>query len=384
MKIAHLCLSCFYIDEYAYQENILARKHSQQGHDVVVIASTETFNSKKSITYVKPGRYKGSDGFEIIRLPYGFKPHTLAKKIRWYPMLRFELEKFEPDLIFFHGLSAQALYSASKYVKSHPSCRLIVDCHEDFNNSAKGILSKYFLHMLFYRSIFQLALPNISKVLAVTIESLDFSTKFYGSPANKTSLLPLGGFLLTQDELKIARTNFRKLLNLKDSDIVIAQTGKLDSSKQLEEALAAFTATKDPELFFVIIGEMSSEVESRCISYIESDKRIKFLGWQSPDHLKLTLAGVDFFLQPFGQTVTTQQAMCSSCAILVQDLPSHRWIFNQNGKLFRDSSELLETFSWLSQNKEKTPKMRESSYLFAKNHLDYEKISKISIMENLS
>ena len=42
MRILHLCLSCFYIDGYNYQENILPRINHEDGHDVRILASTET------------------------------------------------------------------------------------------------------------------------------------------------------------------------------------------------------------------------------------------------------------------------------------------------------------------------------------------------------
>jgi hypothetical protein len=44
MKIVHMCLSCFYIDGYFYQENEIIRQNVDDGHDVVVIASTESYD----------------------------------------------------------------------------------------------------------------------------------------------------------------------------------------------------------------------------------------------------------------------------------------------------------------------------------------------------
>ena len=46
MRILHLCLSAFYIDEAGYQENHLVQQHVKDGHEVLVIASTETFDGK--------------------------------------------------------------------------------------------------------------------------------------------------------------------------------------------------------------------------------------------------------------------------------------------------------------------------------------------------
>ena len=60
MKILHCCLSCFYIDGYSYQENELIREHVQAGHDVLVLASTESFDETQKKTYLNPGEYIGN------------------------------------------------------------------------------------------------------------------------------------------------------------------------------------------------------------------------------------------------------------------------------------------------------------------------------------
>ena len=75
MKILHLCLSCFYIDDAGYQENQLVRQHVRDGHEVLVIASTETFDGRGGLTYTEPKTYTGSDGARVIRIPY----------VRWLP-----------------------------------------------------------------------------------------------------------------------------------------------------------------------------------------------------------------------------------------------------------------------------------------------------------
>jgi len=70
MKILHCCLSNFYIDNYNYQENMLVREHVKLGHDVRVLASTETYNSDGLFTYTDAGSYMGSDGALVTRVPY--------------------------------------------------------------------------------------------------------------------------------------------------------------------------------------------------------------------------------------------------------------------------------------------------------------------------
>ena len=46
MKIVHLCLSAFFIDNYSYQENMLPKYHVKMGHKVTVIASIFSFNNE--------------------------------------------------------------------------------------------------------------------------------------------------------------------------------------------------------------------------------------------------------------------------------------------------------------------------------------------------
>ena len=44
MRILHLCLANFYIDNYSYQENMLPKYHKMMGHYVSVIASKVSFD----------------------------------------------------------------------------------------------------------------------------------------------------------------------------------------------------------------------------------------------------------------------------------------------------------------------------------------------------
>ncbi len=42
MEILHLCLGNYFVDGYGYQENIITKMHKRQGHEVLIVASTET------------------------------------------------------------------------------------------------------------------------------------------------------------------------------------------------------------------------------------------------------------------------------------------------------------------------------------------------------
>lgn len=376
MKVLHVCICGPFTDELAYQENELIAQHVGLGHDVTVIAATDTYGSDKQLIHAKAGTMQLSCGAKLIRLPYPWGLRGwLATKVRAHRGMRECIECIQPDRIFFHGLTAWDLLTVAAYVRRNPSVKLFADCHEDFNNSAMSWTSRELLHKRFYKPIFRRCMDQISQVLCVTVESLDFAVDFYGSDRAKTRMYPLGGVIETAAVSAGRRADFRSRLEFTDADLVITQTGKLDRTKKLTLALRAFRANPSPRLKFVIAGRMTDEVRVECLPLIKADKRIINLGWQSTDELRTVLAGSDFFLQPFGQTVTTQMAMCHGCVILAQDLPSHRWLVGDNGKLFRDAGELEATFQWVVENQERVEQLRQASIRFAEANLDYRKLA---------
>lgn len=71
MKIVHLCLSAFFIDNYSYQENILPKYHVKMGHVVTVIASLFTYNKEgKGCMLEGYTEYDDRNGYHVVRLPY--------------------------------------------------------------------------------------------------------------------------------------------------------------------------------------------------------------------------------------------------------------------------------------------------------------------------
>ena len=70
MKIVHICLGCFYIDNYSYQENMIPKFHKKMGYEVEIIASTLSFNRSGESCYVDAGVYTNEYGIKVTRLPY--------------------------------------------------------------------------------------------------------------------------------------------------------------------------------------------------------------------------------------------------------------------------------------------------------------------------
>lgn len=372
MKIAHLCLSCFYIDGYSYQENELVAQHVAEGHDVVVIASTETYGPDRRLTYVKPGEYLGSDGARVIRLGYrkGL-PHVVARKIRAHPGLYKLLQKEAPDIILFHGLCGWELKTVARYKRAYPGTSLFVDSHEDANNSARTAISKYFLHMSIYRPIILRALKSVEKVLCVSMDTIEFVKKFYGVPEHLVEFYPLGGKIFSDEEYAVRRAAARYTYDLADSNVLFVQSGKIDASKKLLESLAAFSRTEGRQYRFLIAGHISDSIREQVSAFLRKDARIKYVGWKSPEELRDLLCAADVYVQPGTQSATMQMSLCCRCVVILDDVRSHKPFVDGNGWLVGGGLSLEQAFTAVSENVGDLREMSARSGEIASRLLDY-------------
>lgn len=372
MKIVHFCLSCFYIDGYRYQENELVRQHVENGHDVTVIASTETYIDNMTLGYISPSTYIGSDGAKVIRLPYaGPFPHVIKRKIRAHPKVMDLLNSIRPDVIMFHGLCGWELRTVTKYKRLNPQVKLYLDSHEDANNSATGFLSRNILHRLFYKPLIAASLSSVDKILCVSLETINFCKEFYDIPMQMLEFYPLGGNLLTDEEYDYVRTSTRLNLNLKTDDIVFVQSGKFDSKKRLDESLIAFSLLKNRHFRFLIVGNVLEGGGAKSMELINADARISYLGWQSSDNLYRILCAADVYVQPGSQSATMQMSLCTRCAVILADTPSHSPFVNGNGWVVNDFDSICAAFSQVEFNSTKLESMANCSKEIATNLLDY-------------
>lgn len=372
MKIAHLCLSCFYVDGFAYQENQLVQQNIADGHEVYVIASTEQIDRAGQLVFGDQGRYTGTDGAPVERLPYRrFLNRGFGRKLRLHPGVYVRLAAIRPDVILFHGACGGELLAAGRYVRDNPHVRLYVDSHEDFVNSARGFVSKWILHYGYYRPILRHVLPQITRILPVSISCQDFLSRLYGVPDSMMEFYPLGGDIIPDGEYEQLRTASRDALGLQPDDVLIVQSGKIDRSKKLLEALKAFHAQPDRRMHFIIAGRLGADVEAQVQALIGVDSRIRFIGWQNAEELKALLCAADVYCQPGTQSATMQMAVCCRCAILLDDIPSHRPYLDENGWLVKDDATLRAVFMELPQTTGNLMEMSIQSSKLALRMLDY-------------
>lgn len=376
MKILHLMLSNFYIDNANYQENAIARQNKIDGHDVRIIASTEVFVKNNTLGLISPRSYVNEDGIPVERIPYtNFYNKFISKKIRAYTDLYGLISHFAPDIIFFHGAAAYALVTVAQYKKNNPHIKFYVDSHEDYHNSGRNFLSRNILHKIFYKKILHKCLPHINKIFYISYESMIYLKERYGISDSYLQFFPLGGFIPDIEMRRNVRKKIRAELGIDEEHILLIHSGKLDSKKKTIETVNAVTRVASQKLRLVIIGSTEEKISASIKSIIESDRRIRYLGWLNSNLLQDYLCAGDLYVQLGTQSATMQNALCCGCAAAVYPYESHKYLLKDSVFYIESMDDLIVLLESISANKSILETKRLESYNLAKTLLDYKILS---------
>lgn len=356
---------------------MLVKEHVKSGHDVLVLASTETFNENKVLSYVEPFDYMGSDGARVIRLAYrSFLPHYVMTKLRMHSKVYRILEDFKPDIIMFHGMCGFELLTVAQYVKKNPETIFYADSHEDFNNSARTFMAVNSLYRLYYYPIIRLSKKYIEKVFYITYETRDFCKKIYRLSDEQIEFLPLGGSVLSDNEYNLIRQDKRNNMGISPDEIIFFQSGKFDKKKKLLESVSSFSKIENDNFKFIVAGSLDKEIESDFKKLLAKDSRITYIGWVESDELLELLCMCDVYVQPGTQSATMQMSVSARCPVILADVPSHQHSFYENGFLVGSTGQLTNAFKEISNNPDILNRMSENSFTYAKENLDYSKLAK--------
>lgn len=376
MRILHLMLSNFYIDGFGYQENVLPKQNHIDGHEVKIIASTETFDTSGNLTYVVPSQYTTEYGVDIVRLPYSrFLPHTVIKKVRAYPGVYQLMEEFKPDVVLHHGAQAYELLTLAQYKKHNPGVKIYLDSHADFHNSATVALSREILHKRFYGPIVRKTIPFFEKILCLSLEAMDFLNQMYGVPFNRMEFYPLGGTILDDEERTLRRNDKRQELAIADQDVLMLHTGKMNMKKRTVELLTVFSQTTNERFRLVLAGSLGDDIRDIVEPIIGADKRINFVGWQNVDALQDLLCATDLYLQPGSQSATMQNALSCACPVMLYPYKSHEPYLKDNGFLVESIDDMADVFSKIAMQPTILKDMSGASLRIARELLDYRKLA---------
>ena len=376
MKILHICLANFFIDNYSYQENMLPKYHAAMGHDVEVLASLESFDKDgKTCLLEHGGKYKNEYNIPVTRLEY--KDSFGARKLRHYKGTYEELERVNPDIIFIHGCQFCDIKYVVKYLQNHKNVRVYVDNHADFSNSARNWISKNILHKIIWRSCAKKIEPYTKKFYGVLPARVKFLQNVYKLPKEKCELLIMGA-----DDDAVAKAadpdkigELRCKYGVADGDFLIVTGGKIDLFKT--QTLLLMEAVKDIEnvkllVFGSVVPEMKEQFDKLC------GDNIIYIGWiNAPDSYKY-FAACDFAVFPGRHSVFWEQVAAQAKPMIVKywDGTTHVDIGGNVRFLYKDSvSEIKEEIEYVKDNFDF---MKDAANAAAKNFL-YSDIARRSI-----
>lgn len=350
MKILHLCLGNFFIDNYSYQENLLPKYHVKQGHDVKVIASLFTFDEQGRGTYLSgPLRYQDKAGFSVVRLEYR-KPTRLNRFFRHYKGLLEEIEDFHPDVIFSHNVSYGDTVVVANYIKNHRNVKLFADNHADYVNSARNWLSNHVLHRIIWRYYAHKIEPYLIKCYGVTPMRCRFLREMYHINPKLIEYLPLG---VDDDSIPKDRNNVRDLirkeLRCEDADFLIFTGGKIDYLKNTHILLDALNQLNNPRIHLVICGVLTSQMEY-LNEIIRNNAHIHYLGWCNAERVIDCMVASDVACFPGTHSTLWEQSIGVGLPLVVKCWPEMEHV-NVNGNCIfvrgDDKEELKNVISGL-------------------------------------
>lgn len=307
MKIVHLCLSNFFIDNYSYQENMLTKYHAKMGHEVTVIASLVSFNKEgKFCLLPSPSVRMDDNGYKVIRLAYK-NPLIINRTLRRYENFYEILAVEKPDIIFTHCLSFADTTILVKYLKKHPNVRVYGDNHTDFINSARNFISMNVLHKIIWRYYARKIQPYLTKCYGVTPMRCRFLKEIYKINPGIVEFLPMGvdDEAIPVDRVGVRET-VRKELGIPNDAFLIMTGGKIDKLKNTHVLLEAIMRINNPNLHLVICGVLAPEME-----YLKQqfNSNIHYLGWCNAQRVMDCMVASDLACFPGTHSTLWEQAV---------------------------------------------------------------------------
>ena len=378
MRILHLCLSCFYIDEYGYQENILPKYNKIHGHEVLIIASTETYIDNTRLGYVDSRKYTTEYGVSIIRLPYvNLISPIVTHKIRLYKGLYKAIEEFSPDVVFSHGLEYLSIKTVTRYINRHSHVTFYADTHTAFFNSGRNWISLNILHKLIYRNAMRPAIPLLKKYFYVGPGERIFSNQVYKIPDDLMELFPLGGTVFDDATYFEKRNKVRNELGVSENEFLFVHSGKMNKDKRVIELIKGFKERREKTGMLIIIGSVDDDIAEQFYNLIEMDSTIKYLGWKSPEELQNYLCAADLYCQPGSVSSTMQTSVCCRCPVLVnKDAPYHFCDEFDNLIWIDTIEDIADVFNTIINGGIDLKKMSINSKACADRFFDYESLSR--------
>ncbi len=335
MRIVHICLACFYIEGWGYQENLLPKYHAKAGNQVMVLTSDYVFNSRGESAVKQESDYVNQ---------YGIHVKVLHKSSRFgkYKNLYGELAAYSPDIIFVHGGQFAALKDVAAYCKKHKATKLFIDQHADFYNTPIDSFKQRIVARWVYGRWIRKCVPIATRFWGVTPWRCQYLHEAYGVPKKKIGLLVLGGDdeEIPFDRAEEIRKTIRKELKIEENAFVVVTGGKIDLEKNIHLLAQAIKEMNRSDVQLVIFGQPNAAMEDTMRNIAETEN-CHFIGWIDSKKVYDYFLASDLAVFPGTHSVLWEQACASGIPALFKNWEGmHHVRVNGNSEfLYQDSAE---------------------------------------------
>lgn len=374
MKIAHICLSSAYIDNWGYQENLLPEYLSKFGSENFVITSNDCLPSYLNQT-VKDEVIAKGNSYKVGNVNiHKIRGRRLTSSVLIPHGLKKILTLLEPDVIFHHGISPTTLPIASKYAKKH-SCKLFVDNHADEINMSKNKLWVIFYYKFLSRLSCLIRKATYTKFYGVTNSRCDFINKYFGVPKSKIELLPIGADTDLADTLN-SKKELREKYHLSPDEKVVVSGGKMGISKgtlNLINAIEELGAIHKIRL--ILFGKFEDNETSKLA---KSKDFVTIYGWCDRIKTLELLKLADVACWPIHHTTLNEDSIAVETPLIIRKTRTTEHLVEGNGEWLEIGSkdELYEAIDlFFNNNKDNYI----ASCRILKEKLSYNNIAQIII-----
>jgi len=381
MKIAHICLACFYVDNMAYQENLLPKYHAQE-HEVYILTSDYAFDGSGKRTKKEKKEYINE---------YGIPVKVLEKSRRYGPYSRYNdfdglqdaLKAIRPDVIFCHGGQFVALRDVVHYCKQNRHVKLFIDQHGDYYNTPVRTFRQRMGQYLIYGHWMRKAIPYTEKFWGVTPWRCEYLHDVYKIPKEKIGFLPMGGDdeKIRFAEQKAISEKIRKQHDIAPDDFLIITGGKIDRAKHIDLLMQAVSNIGSDKVKLLVFGQPNAEMQAE-IEALAKDSHIRHIGWIPSDGVYDYFLAADLAFFPGTHSVLWEQACACGLPGVFKKWPGMQHVDVGGNVVFleEDSREGIEkSLRSLLEDPAAFEKMRRAAQEKAVKVFSYRDIARRSI-----